>query len=336
MSSPRIRRLMLDQQHLNKRFAGWGPIDVVPVSGDPAELYRVTYRVKGLYTEPGGRIVERREHVMEVSLSLGYPRRAPQCKMLSPVFHPNFDEVSVCIGDFWAASEGLDDLIVRIGRMIAYQEYNTRSPLNGLAAKWAEQNMARLPVDNIEIAPPVENPEALPDEKIVVQVDEPAAAIETVRRDVLPVAPPASMQNPPRPPSPAFSPVPTPESSFAPPSMVSMGMGLVRVGGSSGSPAAVAPIGGLLRLNFGPLAIGLPDGRPLKIGSRPGNDIVISDPSLSAVHADITRRGDRVTVKDLGSSQGTRLNGLPVLQSLVEPGDKIVFGEIQAVLEDGA
>ena len=74
--------------------------------------------------------------------------------MLTPVFHPNFDTASVCIGDFWAASEGLDDLIVRVGRMIAYQEYNTKSPLNGLAAKWAAQHQTMLPVDGREIAPP--------------------------------------------------------------------------------------------------------------------------------------------------------------------------------------
>jgi hypothetical protein len=70
------------------------------------------------------------------------------------VFHPNFDDSMVCIGDFWAASEGLDDLIVRIGRMIAYQEYNTKSPLNGLAAKWAAQNAHLLPIDPRPIAPP--------------------------------------------------------------------------------------------------------------------------------------------------------------------------------------
>jgi hypothetical protein len=74
--------------------------------------------------------------------------------MLTPVFHPNFDDSSVCIGDFWAASESLDDLIIRIGRMIAYQEYNTKSPLNGLAAKWAAQNPQLLPVDPQPVAPP--------------------------------------------------------------------------------------------------------------------------------------------------------------------------------------
>jgi len=89
------------------------------------------------------------------NLSLGYPRRAPQCRMLTPVFHPNFDDAMVCIGDFWAASEGLDDLVIRIGRMIAFQEYNTKSPLNGLAAKWAAQNTNLLPIDARSISPPL-------------------------------------------------------------------------------------------------------------------------------------------------------------------------------------
>src|SRR5215831_17615652 len=79
--------------------------------------------------------------------------------MLTPVFHPNFDDSMVCIGDFRAASEGLDDLIIRIGRMIAYQEYNTKSPLNGLAAKWAAQNSHLLPVDSRPIAPPFKAPQ---------------------------------------------------------------------------------------------------------------------------------------------------------------------------------
>jgi hypothetical protein len=43
---------------------------------------------------------------------------------------------------------------MRIGRMIAYQEYNTKSPLNGLAAKWAAQNSHLLPIDPRPVAPP--------------------------------------------------------------------------------------------------------------------------------------------------------------------------------------
>ncbi len=152
--SPRVRRLKLDHENLVRRFQGWGPIQITGTAGLPPEMYRITYKLKGLYVAGSGEILEREEHVMEVNLSLGYPRRSPQCRMLTPVFHPNFDESTVCIGDFWAASEGLDDLIVRVGRMIAYQEYNTKSPLNGLAAKWAAQNTHLLPIDAKAISPP--------------------------------------------------------------------------------------------------------------------------------------------------------------------------------------
>jgi ubiquitin-protein ligase len=156
MLSPRIRRLKLDHDSLFKRFSGWPLVRIVGTAGMPPELYRFQYLVRGLYVAPDGAILERDDHLLEVNLSLGYPRRAPQCRMLTPVFHPNFDDSSVCIGDFWAASESLDDLIIRIGRMISYQEYNTKSPLNGLAAKWAAQNASLLPVDPRPIAPPLD------------------------------------------------------------------------------------------------------------------------------------------------------------------------------------
>ena len=153
MLSPRIRRLKFDHDILLRRLSKWPLIRIDGTAGMPPEVYRFTYFIKGLYVAPNGDILERDSHQLEVNLSLGYPRRAPQCRMLTPVFHPNFDQASVCIGDFWAASEGLDDLIIRIGRMIAYQEYNTKSPLNGLAAKWVAQHTDLLPVDSRNIAP---------------------------------------------------------------------------------------------------------------------------------------------------------------------------------------
>jgi ubiquitin-protein ligase len=157
MPSPRTRRLLLDHETLTKRLAGWPLVQITGTAGLPPEIYRITYNLRGLYVSNTGEILERNIHVLEVNLSLGYPRRAPQCRMLTPVFHPNFDDATVCIGDFWAASEGLDDLILRIGRMITYQEYNTKSPLNGLAAKWAAQNTNLLPIDARSVAPPSEN-----------------------------------------------------------------------------------------------------------------------------------------------------------------------------------
>jgi len=158
MPSPRTRRLLLDHQTLTSRLADWPLIQITGTAGMPPEIYRFTYNLRGLYVAPSGEILERQIHVLEVNLSLGYPRRAPQCRMLTPVFHPNFDDSMVCIGDFWAASEGLDDLIIRIGRMITYQEFNTKSPLNGLAAKWAAQNSSLLPIDARNISPPAAQP----------------------------------------------------------------------------------------------------------------------------------------------------------------------------------
>jgi ubiquitin-protein ligase len=178
--SPRIRRLKLDHESLFKRLDGWPLIRIVGTSGMPPELYRFQYFIRGLYVAPDGTILERNEHLLEVNLSLGYPRRAPQCRMLTPVFHPNFDDSSVCIGDFWAASEALDDLIIRIGRMISYQEYNTKSPLNGLAAKWAAQHGNLLPVDPRPIAPPLDGAVA----------EQPAAPSQPSLSSTLPASPP--------------------------------------------------------------------------------------------------------------------------------------------------
>ncbi len=190
MTSPRVRRLKRDYERLVERLADWPVIRMTGKAGLPPEYYRFEYQLKGLVVGPAGEIVERDEHILEVNLSLGYPRRAPQCKMVHAVFHPNFDAASVCIGDFWAPSEGLDDLIVRIGRMIAYQEYNTKSPLNGLAAKWADENQHLLPVDPTEVVPPLERPAAAAPED--TQPSEPAqAAPKNGEQEQPPTEPPS-------------------------------------------------------------------------------------------------------------------------------------------------
>jgi ubiquitin-protein ligase len=189
MLSPRIRRLKLDHEQLAQKFAKWPLIQITGTAGMPPEVYRFAYNIKGLFVSATGEIQERDVHYLEVNLSLGYPRRAPQCRMLTPVFHPNFDDATVCIGDFWAASEGLDDLIIRIGRMISYQEYNTKSPLNGLAAKWAEQHAKLFPIDPRDIAPPLDQPTA--------RVEESRSASEAARdSDTAPLPPSANASAP--------------------------------------------------------------------------------------------------------------------------------------------
>ena len=291
MSSPRLRRLRLDHERLHTRLSDWPVICIQAVDGTPPEKYQVSYNIRGIYSTPTGQILERNHHVAEIQLSLAYPRRAPQCKMLTPVFHPNFDEVSICIGDFWAASEGLDDLIVRIGRMIAYQEYNVKSPLNGLAAKWAAQNAHMLPVDITELSPPAEYSRMVEDEKIVVKIDGEVES-EGVLSEV-------------------------PDSPEA----------------SAHAASAVEPRG--YRLNFGLMTVTLRSERTL-VGRALGNDIQLQHDSVAGIHAEMIETDSGVYLRGGNSSNVCIINGAPIPGAWLNAGDKLSFGQIEAVFLDPA
>ena len=152
--SVRLRRLQADFEQIQARFRDSRYIIVRKVTGDPPERYEIEYRVRGLVLQNDGSIVESAAHVAEIVLTRAYPHRAPHCKMLTAVFHPNIDPGAICIGDHWAASESLADLIIRIGQLLAYQTYNTKSPLNGEAARWTDEHRDLLPVDSSDLAPP--------------------------------------------------------------------------------------------------------------------------------------------------------------------------------------
>ena len=150
----RLRRLTADAQQMRAAFATFPTIRIVGAEGDPPELYRLEYHVRGL--ERGRRPdkpVSRETHRVEIQLTSEYPRQAPKCRMLTPVFHPNIDPATICVGDHWAAGERLVDLAVRIGEMLAYQAYNIKSPLDAEAAMWADLNQDKLPVDPRDLRP---------------------------------------------------------------------------------------------------------------------------------------------------------------------------------------
>ena len=68
-------------------------------------------------------------------------------------------------------------------------------------------------------------------------------------------------------------------------------------------------------------------GETTTVGRGRGVDIPLADPSVSALHAEIVRRGEFVYVSDLGLSQnGTRVNGRPVGRRLLVEGDVVSFG----------
>ena len=73
--------------------------------------------------------------------------------MLTPIFHPNIDPSTICVGDHWTAGERLVDLAIRIAEMIAYQAYNIKSPLDAEAAMWADLHARQLPIDDRVLRP---------------------------------------------------------------------------------------------------------------------------------------------------------------------------------------
>lgn len=150
----RIRRLTADAEQMREAFRDSPHIKVVSMEGDPPELYRLEYHVKSL--DRGKRAdqpVPRDTHLVEIQLTSEYPRQSPKCRMLTPVFHPNIDPATICVGDHWAAGERLVDLAVRIGEMLAYQAYNIKSPLDAEAAMWADLNQGKLPTDGRDLRP---------------------------------------------------------------------------------------------------------------------------------------------------------------------------------------
>ena len=149
--NPRIRRLENDFTQVRRAFADHPRIVLAGTEGTPPEKYTFEIRVSGLVPHGEEGFLRTDTHRAEVFLSLDYPRRPPFCRMITPVFHPNIDPQKICIGDHWSAGQSLAELVIRIGQMICFQSYNTKSPLNAKAAAWAVDNASRLPLQSIDL-----------------------------------------------------------------------------------------------------------------------------------------------------------------------------------------
>jgi pSer/pThr/pTyr-binding forkhead associated (FHA) protein len=69
------------------------------------------------------------------------------------------------------------------------------------------------------------------------------------------------------------------------------------------------------------------------IGRTANNDLVIKDPSISRHHALIVYKDFRFIVKDLDSSNGTRLNGVLIKQKVLATGDVVRFGNVELLFD---
>jgi len=69
---------------------------------------------------------------------------------------------------------------------------------------------------------------------------------------------------------------------------------------------------------------------PWSVGRSQENDIVIHDPNVSRRHARISRADNGFVVEDLGSTNGTLLDGAPIDRERIEGGDELTFGQSTA------
>ncbi len=71
----------------------------------------------------------------------------------------------------------------------------------------------------------------------------------------------------------------------------------------------------------------------ITLGRVADNAIQIDDASVSSHHAELTRDGDGYILKDLDSTNGTRLNGVAHSEGRLKDGDQITFGNIETIFE---
>ena len=98
-----------------------------------------------------------------------------------------------------------------------------------------------------------------------------------------------------------------------------------------GSPAAPPPVAAA-----DPAPLVFPPGRGVRftIGRTRDCDLCLTDLSVSRMHALLVRREDGWVLSDLGSHNGTRLNGWLVREPVpVQAGDRVEFGSMAFIIQ---
>ncbi|MBB5978585.1 DUF1707 and FHA domain-containing protein [Kribbella solani] len=81
------------------------------------------------------------------------------------------------------------------------------------------------------------------------------------------------------------------------------------------------------------LALPAPGSPTVRIGRGAGATLRMADISVSRFHAELRHSGDGWMVRDLGSMNGTEVNGLRITTPVrVRPGDHISFGAVEYIL----
>src|SRR5437667_4527260 len=126
-------------------------------------------------------------------------------------------------------------------------------------------------------------------------------------------------------PAPASLPIPIPQTNSRRPRPR-----LRRCCGRSRSPKRAISFGPVFKLTStsGEQSIDLQLGRKLVVGRAVTSDVPIYDPTISRRHAEIVLTESGVRVTDLGSSNGTFLNGAKITEAEAGANDVVTFGKV--------
>src|SRR6185436_12021058 len=71
----------------------------------------------------------------------------------------------------------------------------------------------------------------------------------------------------------------------------------------------------------------------LRVGGDTTNDLVLSDGTVSRRHIEVERTASGLVLRDLGSRNGTWVDGRRIVQAFVEPGDKVMLGKTKLAVK---
>jgi DNA-binding NtrC family response regulator len=72
----------------------------------------------------------------------------------------------------------------------------------------------------------------------------------------------------------------------------------------------------------------------ITVGSAPGNDLVLADPTVSRFHVELLRSGRGIEVRDLGSTNGVKAGELTIRRGAVAPGTTLTLGAVHIEVLD--
>jgi transcriptional regulator with GAF, ATPase, and Fis domain len=73
-------------------------------------------------------------------------------------------------------------------------------------------------------------------------------------------------------------------------------------------------------------------GGALRIGKAPDNDLVLPDDTVSRHHCELSVGAEGISVRDLDSTNGTKVQGARITEAVVQPGTVLKVGEVEVIL----